>query len=50
MHYAAREIVAQDCDQALAAGVNLTLNPKTTSMFTVTGAYPLIARIWLDLM
>ena len=37
-HYAAREIAALDCDRALAAGVNLTLNPIKTAVFTVTGA------------
>ena len=37
LHYAARDIAAHDVDRALAAGVNLTLNPGKTAAFTVTG-------------
>ena len=37
MHYGARDIADDTCDRALAAGVNLTLNPGKTAAFTVTG-------------
>ena len=37
MHYGARDVTDNTCDQAVAAGVNLTLNPGKTAAFTVTG-------------
>ncbi len=40
MHYGARDVTDNTCDQAVAAGVNLTLNPGKTAAFTITGAEP----------
>ena len=37
MHYSARDVSVNTCDQAVAAGVNLVLNPGKTAAFTVTG-------------
>lgn len=37
MHYGARDVIDNTCDRALAAGVNLTLNPGKTAAFTITG-------------
>ena len=37
MHYGSRDVADNVCDRALAAGVNLTLNPGKTAAFTVTG-------------
>ena len=37
MHYGARDMTDNACDRALAAGINLTLNPGKTAAFTVTG-------------
>ena len=37
MHYGARDVADDVCDRAVAAGVNLTLNPGKTAAFTVTG-------------
>ena len=37
-HLGARDIASGDSDAALAAGVNLTLSPRKTAAFAVTGA------------
>ena len=39
MHYGARDVADSTCDRALAAGVNLTLNPGKTAAFTITGKH-----------
>ena len=45
-HYAARDLVANNTDAALAAGVSLTLSARKSAAFTVTGTSGCVGLIY----